>query len=149
MNATKQITDAMIYSVLVKLTQNWYVFIWTLFFTVLQTIQKYILQYYGDIVKQHPVDKVLVDHVVSHLWEMTQMCKMSSATALQNILLEHHKEYTAHTEKKDGRGVYPGIDTVSLTINCWQSDIKVAFRVTSVETKCRQPTYILFLLHLY
>ncbi|CAG5123903.1 unnamed protein product [Candidula unifasciata] len=78
----------------------------------LETIQQYLLQYFGDIVKQKPLDQVLVDHVVSHLWEMTQTCNMSSATAIQNLLLEHHKEYTAQAERRDGRGTFPGTDTL-------------------------------------
>uniref|UniRef100_A0A0B7A112 Nucleolar protein 14 n=1 Tax=Arion vulgaris TaxID=1028688 RepID=A0A0B7A112_9EUPU len=78
----------------------------------LEKIQIYLLQYFGEVVKQQPLDKNLVDHVTSNIWELTQMFKASSATALQNILIDHQKMFITQMLKRNGRGTYPDIDTL-------------------------------------
>lgn len=44
---------------------------------------------------------------------MAQIFQASTATALQNLIVEHQKAYAAETQRKGGRGTYPDIDTVS------------------------------------
>ncbi|XP_035829414.1 nucleolar protein 14 isoform X2 [Aplysia californica] len=78
----------------------------------LENIHLYLLQYFGKLATQQPVDKKLIHGLTGNLWELSQTYKVTTANALQKYIVQRQSEHAAFVQKKGGRGSFPKLETL-------------------------------------
>ncbi|GFS26798.1 nucleolar protein 14 [Elysia marginata] len=68
----------------------------------LESIFKYLLQYFGEATSGEDFDSILIKSATTHLWEMSQMFPTAAATYLQKWLLDRQEDYANSLHKKNG-----------------------------------------------
>ena len=91
-------------------TLTWYAVI--LFF--FQALFSHLVQFFGDLCIQDPPQLDFADKLTKHLFELTQLSPLAAAQVVVNNITDRQEEFRQICERKGGRGLYPGLDTVSL-----------------------------------
>jgi len=78
----------------------------------LESIHLYLLQYWGQLAADSPLDTRLITQLTPQIWEMSQMFKESTAKALQTYIVQRQSEHAAFVEKRGGRGCMPSVETI-------------------------------------
>lgn len=99
-------------------------FFWGVFVTIsshycdliLQTLFSCLVQYFADLALQQPPQLQLMDKLVPHLYQLCQGSQVSAAQVLVDQITERQEEFQAICDSRKGRGLYPALDTVSITM---------------------------------
>ena len=92
---------------------NWYIYASLFFFQVLFT---HLVQFFCDLCIQDPPQLEFADRLTQHLFELTQLSPLAAAQAVVMNIADRQEEFRQICEKKAGRGLYPGLDTVSFSM---------------------------------
>ncbi|XP_071170324.1 nucleolar protein 14-like isoform X2 [Mytilus edulis] len=80
----------------------------------LESLFSFLVQYYGDLTLQEPPCLSLADKLVPVLYGLTQQSSVPAAIAVLDQIKDRQEEYDTICDKKAGRGLYPGLDTLLL-----------------------------------
>ncbi|XP_053407134.1 nucleolar protein 14-like [Mercenaria mercenaria] len=80
----------------------------------LEKLFGHLVQFYGDLCIQDPPQVDFADRLVTPLYELTQMSREIAGTVITANLMNRQEEFAEICQKKAGRGLYPGLDTLLL-----------------------------------
>ncbi|RUS79553.1 hypothetical protein EGW08_012683 [Elysia chlorotica] len=79
----------------------------------LESIFKYLMQYFGTLASSESIDSKLIQSVTFHMWEMSQMFPAAAASYLQKWLLDRQKECTNSLQiRKNGMSTCIHLETL-------------------------------------
>ncbi|CAG2240436.1 NOP14 [Mytilus edulis] len=79
-----------------------------------KSLFSFLVQYYGDLTLQEPPCLSLADKLVPVLYGLTQQSSVPAAIAVLDQIKDRQEEYDTICDRKAGRGLYPGLDTLLL-----------------------------------
>lgn len=80
----------------------------------LETLFSHLIEFFGDLCIQDPPQLEFADRLTKHLFELTQLSPLAAAQAIVNNITDRQEEFRQICERKGGRGLYPGLDTLML-----------------------------------
>ncbi|CAC5420942.1 NOP14 [Mytilus coruscus] len=80
----------------------------------LESLFSFLVQYYGDLTLQEPPCLSLADKLVPVLYGLSQQSSVPAAIAVLDQIKDRQEEYDTICDRKAGRGLYPGLDTLLL-----------------------------------
>ena len=81
-----------------------------------QVLFSHLVQFFCDLCIQDPPQLEFADRLTKHLFELTQLSPLAAAQAVVMNIADRQEEFRQICEKKAGRGLYPGLDTVSFSM---------------------------------
>lgn len=75
------------------------------------------MQYYCDMAVQNPPQLKFMNRLVKHVYELTQQSPMAAGKAIQEAVKDQEDMFCQYCEVRNGRGIFPTLDTVSRTIH--------------------------------
>lgn len=83
-------------------------------FYTFQTLFSHLVQFFGDLCMQDPPQLEFADRLTKQLFELTPLSPQTASQVVVNNIGDRQEEFRQICERKGGRGLYPGLDTVSL-----------------------------------
>ncbi|KAJ8316910.1 hypothetical protein KUTeg_004814 [Tegillarca granosa] len=80
----------------------------------LENLFSLLLQYYGDLALQEQPQFVRMEKLLRHLYELCQMSPVSSGQSILDQIKERQEEFNLICDKRNGKGLYPALDTLLL-----------------------------------
>ncbi|KAK3603036.1 hypothetical protein CHS0354_037784 [Potamilus streckersoni] len=80
--------------------------------SLLETFFGLLVQYYGDLALQKPPQLHLMDQMTPILYSLTQQSPVAAAQAVVEQIANRQKEFKQICDRRAGRGMYPGLDTL-------------------------------------
>ena len=80
--------------------------------TLFQTLFELLVQFYCDLFIQDPPQIDFADRLVPHLYELTQISPENAEEVVVSNMSDRQEEFAQICQKRAGRGLYPGLDTV-------------------------------------
>lgn len=80
----------------------------------LETLFSCLVQYFADLALQQPPQLQLMDKLVPHLYQLCQGSQVAAAQVVVDQITERQEEFQTICESRNGRGLYPALDTLML-----------------------------------
>ena len=71
-----------------------------------------LFEYYGDLAIQEPPHFSLMERLLPHIYQLSQMAPLVTGTAVQEVIKSRQTQLNTYAEAHSGRGVYPALDVV-------------------------------------
>ncbi|KAK6185807.1 hypothetical protein SNE40_007956 [Patella caerulea] len=103
----------------------------------LQTFHGFLVQYFGDLALQEPPELELMDKLVLPIYSLTKMSPDNAAEIFQNEIMSRQEEFRQITERKHGRGLYLGLDTLLML-----KVVSIIFPTSDFQHKVTTPSLL-------
>lgn len=77
-----------------------------------QKLFGHLVEFYSDLCIQNPPQLDFADRLLTPLYELTQMSPDNAGGVVNVNLINRQEEFAEICQKRAGRGLYPGLDTV-------------------------------------
>ncbi|ESO96868.1 hypothetical protein LOTGIDRAFT_115358 [Lottia gigantea] len=101
----------------------------------LETFQGILVQYFGDLALQDPPELALMNKLVQPIFNLTKISPDKAGEVFQQEIMSRQEEFRQITERKHGRGLFLGIDTLLML-----KLISVIFPTSDFQHKVTTPS---------